>query len=110
MENLTMKKERIKPTPEQQFNIYQECLVAGAPIKQILQRHSLKPWELAEIRKKVREAALEILSDSSTRGRKKSVVALEQYQQLSKELEDTKEALSAVGHEFALLKKRVNSV
>ena len=110
MENLTMKKERIKPTPEQLFNIYQECSGAGVPIKQILQRHNLKPWELAEIRKKVREAALEVLSNSGTRGRKKSVVSLEQYQKLSKELEDTKEALSAVGYEFALLKKRVNLV
>ena len=98
----------MKLTPEQLFNIYQECVGAGAPVKAILQRHGLKPWDLVAIRKKVREASLESLSHTGTRGRKKSLVPLEEFQKLSKELEYTKDALSAVGHEFALLKKRVN--
>ena len=110
MENISMKKERLKLTPEQLFNIYQECSGAGAPVKSILQRHGMNPWDLVAIRKKVREAALEALSHTGTRGRKKSIVPLEDFQKLSKELEETKDALSAVGHEFSLLKKRVNSV
>ena len=108
MENLPMKKDKVKLTPEQLFNIYQECLAPGAPVKQILERHGLKPWDLVAIRRKIKEAALEALSAPRTRGRKKSVVSIEEHQQVVKELQESKEALSAVGHEFALLKKRVN--
>jgi hypothetical protein len=104
-----MKKIRIKKSPEQLFNIYQECMGADAPIKEILQRNGLMPWELAEIRKKVRNGALESLANKGTKGHKKSgVVPIEQYQRVLREMEDTKEALSAVGYEFALLKKRMN--
>lgn len=108
MENISTKKDRVKLTPEQLFDIYQECIAPGAPVKQILERHGLKPWDLVAIRKKIKEAALEVLSGTRTRGRKKSVVPVEQYQRVAKELEESKEALSAIGHEFALLKKRVN--
>lgn len=109
MENITMKKTRIHQTPEQLFNIYQECAGAGAPIKEILQRNGLQPWELAELRKKVRNAALESLAHRGVRGHKKTgVVPIEQHYRVLKELDDTKEALSAVGHEFALLKKKLN--
>jgi hypothetical protein len=102
-----MKKERLKLTPEQLFDIYQECSVPGAPVKLILERHGLKPWDLIAIRKKIKAAAIEALANSKP-GRKKQVVVLEQYQQVSKELMETKDALAAVGHELSLLKKRVN--
>jgi len=110
VENITVKRERVKLTPEQLFGIFMECISAGAPVKQILERYGLKAWDLVAIRKKVREAALEALSGNLARGRRKSVVPLEQYQNLGKELAETKEALSAIGYEFALLKKRVNLV
>jgi hypothetical protein len=102
-----MKKERLKLTPEQLFDIYQECSAPGAPIKIILERYGLKPWDLIAIRKKVKTAAIDALANSKP-GRKKQVVVLEQYQQVSKELGETKDALAAVGHELSLLKKRVN--
>ena len=104
---MTIKKERLKLTPEQLFNVYQECNAPGAPVKTILERYDLKPWDLITIRKKVKTAALEVLANTK-RGRKKHVVAVEQFQQVSKELEEAKDALAAVGHELSLLKKRVN--
>ena len=104
---MTTKKERVKLTPEQIFNIYLECTLPGAPVKTILERYGLKPWDMVAIRKKVRAGAIEALANSKP-GRKKQVVAVEQFQQVSKELTETKDALSAVGHELALLKKRVN--
>lgn len=107
METISMKKERLKLTPEQLFDIYQECSAPGAPIKIILERYGLKPWDLIAIRKKVKTAAIDALANSKP-GRKKQVVVLEQYQQVSKELGETKDALAAVGHELSLLKKRVN--
>jgi hypothetical protein len=104
---MTTKKERVKLTPEQLFDIYLECSAPGAPVKTILERYGLKPWDLAALRKKVRAGAVEALANAKP-GRKKQVVAVEQFQQVSKELDETKDALAAVGHELALLKKRVN--
>lgn len=103
----TTKKERLKITPEQLFNVYLECAAPGAPVKTILERHGIKPWDLAAIRKKVRAGAIEALANTKP-GRRKHVVAVEQFQQVSKELDETKDALAAVGHELSLLKKRVS--
>ena len=104
---MTTKKERLKLTPEQLFNIYMECTAPGAPVKTILERYGLKPWDLVAIRKKVRSGAIEALANAKP-GRKQHVVAVEQFQQVSKELVETKDALAAVGYELSLLKKRVS--
>ena len=104
----TLRKERIKLTPEQMFDIYMECNTPGAPVKLILQRHGLVPWDLVAIRKRVKAAAIEALSNPGKRGRKQSVVPVEQLQRVSRELAETKDALAAVGHELSLLKKRVD--
>ncbi len=109
METL-IKKERIKPTPEMLFNVYIETSHAGAPVKDILQRYGLKPWDLAIIRKKIKEAALEALSKNGKRGVKKQLVPLEEYRRMSRQWEETKEALATIGYELTLLKKRTNSV
>jgi len=90
------------------FNIYMECNSPGAPVKLILQQHGLVPWDLVAIRKKVKAAALEALSKPGKLGRKQSVVPVEQLQRVSRELEQTKDALAAVGHELSLLKKRTD--
>ena len=104
---MTTKKERVKLTPEQLFDIYLECTAPGAPVKKILERHGLKPWDMVAIRKKVRTGAIEALANAKP-GRKKHVVSAEQFQHVSKELDETKDALAAVGHELSLLKKRVS--
>jgi len=110
METATMspKKERVKLSPEQLFAVYQECLVPGAPVKDILERAGLKPWDLASIRKKVRAAALEALAHQGTPGRPHKIVPAEQYNKTLAELQQTKDALAAVGHELALLKKKTS--
>lgn len=102
------KKECIKLTPEQLFNLYLECNAPGAPVKTILERYGLRTWDLIAIRKKVKAAALETLANPRRRGRKKQVMPVEQYQKVSKELEEAKDALAAVGHELSLLKKRTS--
>lgn len=108
METINIKKERVKLTPEQLFNVYMECIAPSAPVKMILQRNGLVPWDLVAIRKKVRAAALEALSMPGKRGRRQQVVPAEQYQGVIRQLEETKDALAAVGHELSLLKKRTN--
>lgn len=104
--NTNSKKERLKLTPEQLFNVYLECNAPGAPVKPILERYGLRPWDLVAIRKKVKAASLEALAHPGKLGRKQQVIPVEQYQKVSKELDNTKDALAAVGHELSLLKKR----
>ena len=108
MEPMNIKKERIKLTPEELFNAYLECNAPGAPTKTILERYGLRPWDLVAIRKKVRAAAIEALANPRRKGRKQQIIPAEQYQKVSKELSETKDALCAVGHELSLLKKRTN--
>ena len=103
-----IKKERIKLTPEQLFNIYQECSSPVAPVKQILERHGLRPWDLVAIRKRIKAAALEALAHPAKPGRRQQVIPVEQHMRVSKELEEAKDALATVGYELSLLKKRVN--
>lgn len=105
---MNSKKERLNLTPEQLFDIYLECNAPGAPIKTILARYDLKPWDLIAIRKKIKAAAMEALAHPGKRGRKQQVIPAEQYQRVYKELSETKDALAAVGHELSLLKKRTS--
>ena len=102
------KKERIRLTPEQLYNIYLECNAPGAPVKMILQRYNMNPWDLVAIRKRVKAAALEALSKPGKPGRRQAVIPVEQYQRVSRQLDEAKDALAAVGHELALLKKRTD--
>ena len=102
------KKERAKLNPEQLYEIYLECNAPGAPVKAILARHGLKPWDLVAIRRKVKMAAVEALANPGKPGRRQQTVSVEQYQKVSKELDNAKDALSAVAHELALLKKRTS--
>ena len=106
--NTNSKKDQIKLTPEQVYEIYLECSAPGAPVKAILARHGLNPWDLVAIRKKVKAAALEALAVQGKPGRHKQTVDIEQYQKIAQELNNTKDALAAVGHELALLKKRTS--
>ncbi len=102
------KKERLKLTPEQLFDVYLECNAPGAPVKTILERHGLRPWDMVAIRKRIKAAAMEALANPRKLGRKQQVIPLEQYQRVLKELDETKDALATVGHELSLLKKRTS--
>jgi hypothetical protein len=106
--NTNPKKERLKLTPEQLYEIYLETNAPGAPVKTILACYGLRPWDLVAIRKKVKAASLQALANPGKPGRKQQAVSVEQYQKVSKELTETKDALAAVGHELALLKKRTS--
>jgi hypothetical protein len=100
--------KKSKLTPEQLFEVYQECSLPNAPVKAILDRHGLKPWHLLSLRKRIKQAALSELSNPAKPGRKKSMIPVENLAQIDKELTQTKDALAAVGHELALLKKKTS--
>ncbi|MGE3063601.1 MAG: hypothetical protein AB7T10_08220 [bacterium] len=103
---LNTKKEKSKLTPEQLFQIYTECNLPNAPVKQILKKHNLKPWDLVIIRKKVQSAALSALAQRGKPGRKQQLVPVEELEKVNQELQNTKDALAAVGHKLSLLKKK----
>lgn len=106
LQNNSTKKTKL--TPEQLFDVYQECSMPNAPVKAILERYGLKPWHLIALRKRIKQAALSELSNPSKPGKRKSMVSVESLAQTGKELEQAKDALAAVGHELALLKKKTS--
>jgi len=77
MTNLNQRKERAKLTPGKLYEIYQKCNAPGAPVKTILSRYNLKPWDLVAIRKKAKTAALETLANPGRAGRRQQIVSLE---------------------------------
>ncbi len=99
---------KIKLTPEQLFDIYQECSMPNAPVKAILEKYGLKPWHLIALRKRIKQAALSELSNPAKPGKKKSLVPVDDLRQAEKELAQVKDALATVGHELALLKKKTS--
>lgn len=108
METTIQKKERLKLTPDQMFDVYVETSHANSPVKNILERYGIKPWELVEIRKKVRTGAIQSLSMKGKPGRPMQGVPVEEYNKLGRQLQEAKDAVVAVGHELALLKKRTS--
>lgn len=100
--------KRPKLTADQLYIIYQECSMPGAPVKTILDRHGLKPWHLIALKKRIKEAVLQELSNPARRGKKKAVIPVEEVYQLERELSQTKDALATVGHELSLLKKKTS--
>ena len=105
---MNINQKKVKLTPEQLYEIYLECNAPGAPVKSILSRHGLKPWDLVAIRKRVKAAAIETLANPRKPGRRQQTISVEQHHQVTKELNEAKDALAAVGHELALLKKKTN--
>jgi len=99
---------KTKLTPEQMFDIYQECSMPNAPVKAILDKYGLKPWHLLALRKRIKNAALSELANPSKPGKRKTLVPMEDLQQAEKELAQAKDALATVGHELALLKKKTS--
>jgi len=75
-------------------------------VAEILRREGLYATDLARIRQKVKEAALERLAVRP--GVRKKTVALEQYQALKRDLEEKERALAELAVEVAILRKKTN--
>jgi len=104
----TNNSRKSKLSAEQLFEIYQECSMPNAPVKAILDKHGLKPWHLLALRKRIKQAAISELANPAKPGRRKTLVPSEDVEKLDKELTQAKDALAAVGHELALLKKKTS--
>ncbi len=93
-------------SPEKKFQIFLEAQRGDVPAAELLRREGLYSTDLARIRQKVKEGALERLADRP--GAKKKTVSLDQYEALRKELEEKERVLAEMALEVAILRKKTN--
>ena len=100
------KQKRRFLSPEKKYQIFLEAQRGDIPAGEILRREGLYSTDLARIRQKVKEGALERLADRP--GAKRKKVALEQYEALKRDLEEKERALAELAVEVAILRKKTN--
>lgn len=100
------RKKRRFLSPEKKFQIFLESQSGKAAVGEILRREGIYSTDLARIRQKVREGALERLADRP--GLRRKSVAWDDYESLKRELEDKERALADMAVELAILRKKTN--
>jgi len=102
----TTKAKRRFLTPEKKFQVFLETQSSGCAVGEVLRREGIYSTDLARIRQKVKEGALERLADRP--GAKRKTVSKEDYEALKKELEEKERALADLSVELAVLRKKTN--
>jgi transposase-like protein len=100
------KKKRRFLSPEKKYQIFLEAQGSDVPVAEILRREGLYATDLARIRQKVKQAALERLA--ARPGAKKKTVTSEKYEALKQDLEEKERALAELAVEVAILRKKTN--
>jgi transposase-like protein len=100
------KKKRRLLSPEKKFQIFLESHTGKTPVGELLRREGIYSTDLARIRQKVRQGALERLADRP--GARRKMVPWEDYESLKRELEDKERALAEQALELAILRKKTN--
>ena len=100
------KRKRRFLSPEKKYQIFLEVQQGDISLGEILRREGLYSADLARIRQKVKEGALERLADKP--GAKRKNVAFEQYEALKRDLEEKERALAELAVEVAILRKKTN--
>jgi transposase len=102
------KKQKRRFSAEEKWGIYQECEKPGAQIGEVLRRHGLYSSDLQNIRRDVKEGALDRLRMSKPGRKKVTSVSIKEHAQLRKELAEKATALAEMSVIFTTLKKKVN--
>ena len=100
------KRKRRFLSPEKKFQIFLESHTGKTPVGELLRRQGIYSTDLARIRQKVKEGALERLADRP--GARRKTVPREDYEALKQELEEKERALAEQAVELAILRKKVN--
>ena len=100
------KKKRRILSAEKKFQLFLESQSSTTPVGELLRREGIYSTDLARIREKVRQGALERLADRP--GKKKKTVSQADYDALKRELEDKERALADLSVELAVLRKKTN--
>lgn len=99
------KKSRIL-SPEKKYQIFLESQSGKMPVGEILRREGIYSSDLARIRERVKEGALERLAERP--GAKRKMVPWEDYEALKRELEEKERAMSDMAVELTVLRKKTN--
>ena len=100
------KKKRRLLSPEKKFQIFLESHSGKRPVGELLRREGIYSTDLARIREKVKEGALERLADRP--GARRKSVPQHHYEALKRELEEKERALAEQAVELAILRKKTN--
>ena len=100
------KKKRRFLSSEKKYQIFLESQSGKIPVGEILRREGIYSTDLARIREKVKEGALERLADRP--GAKRKAVPRQDYEALKRELEEKERALAEQAVELAILRKKTN--
>ena len=100
------RRTRRKLSAEKKFQIFLEWQGGKTPAGELLRREGIYSTDLVRIREKVKEGALERLSDRP--GAKKKVVGRQEYEELKRELEEKERVLAEQAVELAILRKKTN--
>ena len=100
------KRKRRLLSPEKKFQIFLESQSGESPVGEILRREGIYSTDLARIRQKVKEGALERLADRP--GRRGKTVSRDDYEALKRELEQKERALADLAVEVGILRKKTN--
>jgi len=100
------KRRRRILSPDKKYQIFLEAQRGDKSSAEILRREGLYSTDLARIRQKVKEGALERLADRP--GAKRKTVSLEQYEALKRDLEEKERALAELAVEVAISRKKNN--
>jgi transposase-like protein len=104
--NQTTKSKRRFLTPEKKFQIFLETQSPDCRVGEVLRREGIYSTDLARIRQKVKEGAIERLADRP--GAKRQTVSKDDYEALKRELEEKERALADLSVELAVLRKKTN--
>ena len=108
MSMINGKKQKRRLSAEEKWEIYQECEEPEAQIGEVLRKRGLYSSDLQNIRRDVKEGALNQLRMSKPGRKKVTSVPREDYEQLMKELAEKEKALAELSVIFTTLKKKVN--
>ena len=100
------KKKRRFLSPEKKYQIFLETQRSDVAVAEILRREGLYANDLARIRQKVKEGALERLAVGP--GARKKTVTSQQYEALKRDLEEKERVLAELAVEVAILRKKTN--
>ena len=101
-----VKKKRRLLSAEKKFQIFLESHSGKKPVGELLRREGIYSTDLARIRQKVKQGALERLADRP--GARRKSVPWDQYEALKRELEEKERALAEQAVELAILRKKTN--
>jgi len=100
------KRKRKILSPEKKYQIFLEAHSGNIPVGEILRREGIYSTDLARIREKVKEGALERLAERS--GGRRKMVPWEDYEAVKRELEEKERAMADMAVELAILRKKTN--